>query len=198
MRFRLNPFRRLSNPIPIANGRYARGSAKTRRFPVSPFWIFASLAMFLTVYFWNDLPSLTPSSRTLPLAAPSPAPVAGSIDRENARFAHCAGARRTTCVVDGDTFWYEGRKIRIADINAPETSTPSCPHEAQLGARATARMTELLNQGPFSLQAWSDGRDTDRYGRALRVVTRGGRSLGEVLVSEGLAERWKGYRGDWC
>lgn len=198
MRFRLNPFRRPSNPIPIANGRYARGSAKTRRFPISPFWIFASLAMFLTVFFWNDLPSLTPSSRTLPLSTPTPVTVASGPDRENARFAHCSGPKRSTCVVDGDTFWYEGRKIRIADINAPETSSPSCPREAALGAKATARMTELLNQGAFSLQAWTDGRDTDRYGRALRVVTRDGRSLGEVLVSEGLAERWKGYRGNWC
>jgi endonuclease YncB( thermonuclease family) len=32
----------------------------------------------------------------------------------------------------------------------------------------------------------------------LRTVTRGGKSLGEILVAEGLAERWSGKRGDWC
>ena len=42
------------------------------------------------------------------------------------------------------------------------------------------------------------GRDVDRYGRQLRIVTRGGQSLGAVLVAEGLAETWAGKRGDWC
>ncbi|MGZ3259320.1 MAG: thermonuclease family protein [Croceibacterium sp.] len=41
-------------------------------------------------------------------------------------------------------------------------------------------------------------RDRDRYGRLLRTVTRGGASVGEELVREGLAEQWKGYRGNWC
>ena len=36
------------------------------------------------------------------------------------------------------------------------------------------------------------------YGRKLRQITRGGTSLGEVLVAEGLAERWIGYRRNWC
>ena len=50
--------------------------------------------------------------------------------------------------------------------------------------------------GPFELAV--QGRETDRYGRALRVVKRGGRSLGAQLVSEGLAEPWRGRRSDWC
>lgn len=101
-----------------------------------------------------------------------------------------------TCVVDGDTFWLEGTKIRIADINTPETSQPGCAAEAELGARATRRLMQLLNAGPFTLEV--QGRATDRYGRALRVVTRRGSSLAEPLVAEGLAERWKGKRSDWC
>lgn len=117
-------------------------------------------------------------------------------DREAARFAQCEGADRVTCVVDGDTFWYRGLKIRIADINAPELGHPSCAYEARLAEAATRRLTDLLNAGPFTLAV--DGRETDRYGRALRVVTRGGRSLGEVLEREGLAEHWHGRRGDWC
>lgn len=112
------------------------------------------------------------------------------------RFDICAPGPRVTCVVDGDTFWLEGTKIRIADINTPETSQPSCAAEAALGKRATRRLVELLNAGPFELEV--QGRETDRYGRALRVVTRKGRSLGAVLEAEGLAEHWKGRRGDWC
>ncbi|MCW1383109.1 thermonuclease family protein [Novosphingobium sp. KCTC 2891] len=117
-------------------------------------------------------------------------------DREAARFAPCAAAKRVTCIVDGDTFWYQGTKIRIADINAPEVSHPGCAREAALGAAATRRLTQLLNAGPFSLAI--EGREVDRYGRALRVVRRGGESLGAVLEREGLAEHWQGRRGDWC
>jgi endonuclease YncB( thermonuclease family) len=57
-------------------------------------------------------------------------------------------------------------------------------------------MDELLRQGPFELQPV--GEDEDRYGRKLRVVTRGGRSLGDQLVSEGLARTWTGRREPWC
>lgn len=117
-------------------------------------------------------------------------------DIETARFEPCGSASRVTCIVDGDTFWYAGTKIRMADINTPETSRPSCAQEAALGAKAKLRLAQLLNAGPFTLEI--RGRDTDRYGRALRVVTRGGHSLGARLEAEGLAERWKGRRGSWC
>lgn len=113
-----------------------------------------------------------------------------------ATFALCAPGPRVTCVVDGDTFWYRGEKVRIADINTPEVSEPDCPAEAELGKQATERLTELLNQGPFRLEPVE--RDRDRYGRLLRTVTRGGQSLGDTLVAEGLAERWQDRRGDWC
>ena len=117
-------------------------------------------------------------------------------DGERALFTRCEGSGRVTCVVDGDTIWYRGTKIRIADINTPEISRPACPREAALGERATLRLTALLNTGGFTLER--KGRDEDRYGRNLRVVTRGGRSLGDLLVAEGLAERWRGRRGNWC
>ena len=117
-------------------------------------------------------------------------------DREAARFERCGSAPRVTCVVDGDTFWYRGAKIRMADINTPEVSRPACPQEAALGRAATARLAELLSQAPFTLAATS--RDRDRYGRLLRTVTRRGESLGALLVREGLAEAWQGRRGDWC
>lgn len=128
-----------------------------------------------------------------PMIAPA---AAAAADREAAAFARCEGPVRVTCVVDGDTFWYRGLKIRIADINAPELGHPSCAFEARLAETATRRLTDLLNAGPFTLAV--EGRETDRYGRALRVVMRGGRSLGEVLEREGLAEHWHGRRGDWC
>ena len=57
-------------------------------------------------------------------------------------------------------------------------------------------MLQLVNAGPFTLQ--SINRDEDRYGRKLRVITRGGKSLGELLVEEGLARYYKGGRRGWC
>lgn len=119
-------------------------------------------------------------------------------DRQSGNFPICVGSGRITCVVDGDTIWFEGRKIRLADINTPEISRPKCAAEKRLGDRATLRLQDLLNQGAFTLAPNPSGRQTDRYGRELRVLMRGGVSLGEMLVQEGLAERWKGKRGSWC
>lgn len=132
----------------------------------------------------------------LPAAITPIRAAAAGMDHEAGAFDRCEGPGRVTCVVDGDTFWYRGLKIRIADINAPELGHPSCAFEARLAEAATRRLTDLLNAGPFTLAI--EGRDTDKYGRALRVVMRGGRSLGEALEREGLAEHWHGRRGDWC
>jgi endonuclease YncB( thermonuclease family) len=100
-------------------------------------------------------------------------------------------------VVDGDTFAYRGARVRIADIDAPEVHG-RCAYETALAARATQRMRALLAAGPFELHPFADGRDEDRYGRKLRIVTRAGRSLGDVLVAEGLARTWTGRREPWC
>lgn len=100
-------------------------------------------------------------------------------------------------MVDGDTFWFNGERIRVADIDTPETHPPRCAAEAELGDRATQRLHELLNAGPFSLEA-PLFRDEDKYERKLRVVTRNGESLGSQLVEEGLARQWTGSRQPWC
>ena len=128
------------------------------------------------------------------LATASPPALAQ--DSESAVFVPCTSAARVTCVVDGDTIWYRGSKIRLADINTPEISQPACAAEAERGRAARDRLVALLNEGPFTLVA--EGRDADRYGRLLRVVQRGGTSLGLMLVAEGLAEQWQGRRSDWC
>lgn len=114
----------------------------------------------------------------------------------SATFTLCYTGGGTDCVVDGDTFWFGGQKIRIADIDAPETHPPRCSFEAQLGNRATIRLQELLNEGPIELE--SGDREVDTYGRLLRIVRRGGQSLGQRLVVEGLARPWVGSRNPWC
>ena len=101
-----------------------------------------------------------------------------------------------TCVIDGDTFRLAGETIRIADIDTPEVFSFGCAAEKALGERATTRLGALLNAGPFSLAPID--RDTDQYGRKLRIVVRDGASLGDTLVTEGLARRWDGARRPWC
>jgi micrococcal nuclease len=113
-----------------------------------------------------------------------------------APFGFCHSGGGLNCVVDGDTFWMDGERIRIADIDAPETHPSRCADEARLGGAATERLQALLNQGEVTLEIAD--RDTDRYGRKLRIVTRGGRSLGAQLVDEGLARSWSGRRRPWC
>ncbi|HYG29563.1 MAG TPA: thermonuclease family protein [Allosphingosinicella sp.] len=100
-------------------------------------------------------------------------------------------------VIDGDTFDYDGMRVRIADIDTPEVNG-SCAYETELAARATGRLDALLGEGPFELHPVPDGRDEDRYGRKLRIVTRRGRSVGDMLVAEGLARTWSGRREPWC
>lgn len=130
--------------------------------------------------------------------AESAVPLAGASDRERARFSLCSGPVRVTCVVDGDTIWYRGEKIRIADLDTPEVTSPGCANEAALGRKATLRMQALLNEGPFTLAPPTFGPREDKYGRSLKLVTRGGESIGAVLVREGLAEEWGGARKRWC
>ncbi|MBD9372003.1 thermonuclease family protein [Rhizobium sp. ARZ01] len=112
-------------------------------------------------------------------------------------FKVCGDGSRITCVIDSDTFWLDGLKIKIADVDTPQVGEPGCASEAELGTRARQRLLELLNADPFDIRAWQ-GPDEDQLGRKLRVVMRDGRSVGEQLVSEGLARAWTGQKASWC
>jgi len=114
----------------------------------------------------------------------------------SARFGLCREAGGD-CIIDGDTFRLDGEKVRIADIDAPETHPPRCAREARLGEAATRALQAELNAGRFRIEPIA-GRERDRYGRRLRLVTRDGASLGGNLVDQGLA-RWYGRgRRPWC
>ncbi len=132
-----------------------------------------------------------------PISMEAVALASDTTSKTQAAFKKCGAGSRQACVIDGDTIWLKGQKIRIADIDTPEVSEPKCSSELALGNRATDRMLELINEGPFEIKAWP-GRDADRYGRKLRVLIRDGRSLGDILVSEGLARTWSGRREPWC
>jgi endonuclease YncB( thermonuclease family) len=175
--------------------RFRKVALRRRRTFSGPALVYAlCLGLLLGLYgpgWLTDIRAQWPAL-TRPMAALSPAPA----DMLSAKFGFCHSGGGTNCVVDGDTFWFRGEKFRISDIDTPETHGPRCAEEARLGARATTRLQELMNAGAFTLE--SGARDTDRYGRSLRVVTRGGQSIGGMLVDEGLARPWEGARRPWC
>jgi hypothetical protein len=162
-----------------------RGSWFGRYYGLTALFVFMCLALSIQMppNFWTDMASL-------------PDRVAGLGSKPvSHQFTLCRGARGT-CVVDGDTIWLAGENIRIADINTPEVSDPQCAAEARLGERATRRLQRLLNAGPFQVRRGI--RDEDIYGRKLRTLHRDGQSLGAILVAEGLAHEWRGYKESWC
>lgn len=108
----------------------------------------------------------------------------------------CGSGKRLNCVVDGDTLWLDGEKIRVANIDAPEVRG-RCGRESGLAAEATSRLVHLLDRKPISIRA----QGIDRYGRTLAVVATPEGDVGDALVRQRLAVRWRGRRepaSTWC
>lgn len=105
----------------------------------------------------------------------------------------CSGPNRVTCVVDGDTVWIEGEKIRLEGIDAPEPRG-RCYEELIAAAKATERLRILLTENQFTIKRSGQ----DRYGRTLARIMIGDRSAGEIMMSEGLVRKWRGQRETWC
>jgi micrococcal nuclease len=87
-------------------------------------------------------------------------PASASGKNISKQFGICSGPVRVTCVVDGDTFWFDGTKIRVADIEAPEIGEPKCPSEKALGEKTKLRLREMLNAGAFDIATF-ENRDED-------------------------------------
>lgn len=167
---------------------------------------------------WGDAPEAVPAGVGMPVEivipdfAPDPADAEWQARAEEtrdsasasptstgpvrARFDLCHSGGGTNCVVDGDTFYIGGDKVRIAGIDAPETHPPRCPAEARLGEAATAKLQALLNSGAVTMT--SIDRDRDTYGRLLRNVQVDGADVGEALIADGVAREYESGRRGWC
>lgn len=86
-------------------------------------------------------------------------------------------------VIDGDTVEIDGTRIRILQIDTPETFRSRCENEFVLGLKAKQRLQELLDGGEVSYTP--DG--FDRFGRTLAHVYAGEVDVGDVLLKEGHA-----------
>lgn len=89
-------------------------------------------------------------------------------------------------VFDGDTFLTStGTKVRVMDIDTPETHHPDKGREA--GGEEATRLARFFLQGNY---VWLEGNATDRYGRRLaRVQLPGGAWYGDVVRAHGYDKR---------
>lgn len=101
------------------------------------------------------------------------------------------------CVVDGDTLWLDGVKIRLKDFDTPEPQTNICGGRAErrLAARASDRLIELLNSNAWQIQYF--GMDRTKK-RRLATITVNGVDVGDILIRERLARRWPDGKEWWC
>jgi micrococcal nuclease len=103
-----------------------------------------------------------------------------------------AGACRA---VDGDTLDCAGRRVRLANIDAPELHG-RCPAETQMAERA--KLAAMIALADAAARVVPDG-GKDRYGRLVARVAVDGKDLGETLVAQGLARPYAGgARRGWC
>lgn len=100
--------------------------------------------------------------------------------------------------IDGDTIRQGQTRIRMVDYDTPEIHSPKCAAEKALGEKAKQRLEGLLANASDIQILPSGKRDTDYFGRKLRLVMVDGRSVGDILIAEGLAVKWTGRKPNWC
>ena len=110
-----------------------------------------------------------------------------------------ATACRVGYVYDGDTVELlcgsEKRVGRLAGFDAPEVKSPKCAAEAAWGARATARLRQLMKASDVVI--YQQG--VEKYGRDLVLITVAGRDVAAVMIGEGLGVDYHGEaRRNWC
>jgi endonuclease YncB( thermonuclease family) len=99
-------------------------------------------------------------------------------------------------VLDGDTIrvYHQQPNVRLVGFNAPETRRAECDAEAELGARATRRLRDLIRGDNLdfiyvkcSCPPGTEGTFACNYGRDCGTLKVNGRDVGAILIEEGLA-----------
>lgn len=93
---------------------------------------------------------------------------------------------RPAVIIDGDTVAFGHERIRIENIDAPESFRPRCERELVAGLKAKERLAHLLRAGPVLRR-----RGLDPFQRTLGRLRTAAGDVGEVLVAEGLALPWR-------
>ena len=99
-------------------------------------------------------------------------------------------------VIDGNTIrvYHQQPNVRLVGFNAPETRRAECEAEAELGAKATRRLRDLIRAGNLdfiyvkcSCPEGTEGTFACNYGRDCETLKSNGRDVGAILIEEGLA-----------
>ena len=99
-------------------------------------------------------------------------------------------------IIDGDTVALNGERIRISNIDTPETGRRAgCSSERRLARTATRRARSHF-QNAHVVHLRRSG--TDRYGRTLARIRLDGRDFGRLMIADGVAAPWRGRQHDWC
>lgn len=105
----------------------------------------------------------------------------------------CGSVVRINCVVDGDTLWLNGEKIRLLDIDTPEMDG-QCSYERQRAIMARDALVEMVSGADIDVRRSG----FDKYGRTLATVYANDAAVAEQLIAQNLARRWDGRRRSWC
>jgi micrococcal nuclease len=108
---------------------------------------------------------------------------------------------RRAVIIDDDTVVFGSERVRILNIDTPETRGSHCERELVAGLKAKERLAEILRAGPMEVER--EGKD--RYRRTLTRLSVNGRDVGALLIREGLALPWQDgaeaketRRRHWC
>ena len=99
-------------------------------------------------------------------------------------------------VVDGDTVWIDGTKIRLHGIDAPETKqecyrVDGSPYRC--GEAATDALRVLIGADPVRCE----GDTLDRYKRLIAICYSGTADLNAEMVRQGWALAYRRYSKDY-
>lgn len=137
----------------------------------------------------------------LTLCAAAGAPLEPAAAQPRPQIAKCIpGQTRATdeyCLVDGDTIWIDGEKLRMEGYDTPEPQTHICGGDAEiaLAQRASDRVIELLNSNDWTVEY---GKPDNTGTRTLVTIRIAGRDIGDILIAERLARAWPDGEEWWC
>jgi micrococcal nuclease len=104
-------------------------------------------------------------------------------------------------VIDGDTIEVCNasgpERIRIANLDAPESYRPACAKEKIAGIQAKQAAIQLFIRPNVNLDI--NRHSKDRYGRSVADVSVNGIDFRQHMIAEGHGVEWKfNEKHNWC